>query len=230
MATPTRRRRPASRTRRPAARTTHRPYRRPARRRRQQTSLGGAALAAAVIIGFFYAYPALALTLLVLAAAGGTAWLLHRTGRLHLPARPAATGTTGFAYSVAAYQAMSPTGFEHAIADLARRDPNVHTATVQGGANDRGLDVLVQLHDGRRIAIQCKRYATSNRVGAPVIYTANGTFRDYHRADQAVIVTTSGFTRDAERANAELARPLTLIDARRLTRWASGGRPPWHHG
>ncbi|MFI9078308.1 restriction endonuclease [Streptomyces sioyaensis] len=70
-------------------------------------------------------------------------------------------------------------------------------------------------------------HAPTNRVGAPVIYAVNGTYRAYHRCDQAVIVTTSTFTPDAQRANAELDVPLRLVDGRALGRWVSGGRPPW---
>ncbi|WP_399094901.1 restriction endonuclease [Streptomyces sp. BBFR2] len=147
--------------------------------------------------------------------------------------RPGGTGAdggvrAGFTHSIAAYQHMSGSQFEHAIADLARRDPGVRMATVSGGANDRALDVLVQLTDGRRIAIQCKRFAAGNRVGAPVVYAVNGTYRAYHRCDTALIVTTSDFTQDARRANAELDQPLRLVDGRALGRWSAGGRPPWY--
>ncbi|WP_246102566.1 restriction endonuclease [Streptomyces piniterrae] len=41
------------------------------------------------------------------------------------------------------------------------------------------------------------------------------------------MVTTSSFTPDAQRANAELDHPLRLVDGRALGRWVSGGRPPW---
>ncbi|MFJ9468771.1 restriction endonuclease [Streptomyces caniferus] len=168
-------------------------------------------------------YPLTTSILAALALAAVVLLVLVRTGRIQLPTASRAD----FTHSIAAYQHMSGTQFEHAIADLARRDPSVRTATVSGGANDRALDVLLQLTDGRRIAIQCKRYAPSNRVGAPVIYAVNGTYRAYHRCDQALIITTSAFTPDAQRANAELDHPLRLIDGRALGRWVSGGRPPW---
>lgn len=142
--------------------------------------------------------------------------------------RVRADARTGGTHSIAAYQHMSGSQFEHAVADLARRDPGVRAATVSGGANDRALDVLVQLTDGRRIAVQCKRFAAGNRVGAPVVYAVNGTYRAYHRCDTALIVTTSDFTQDARRANAELDQPLRLVDGRTLSRWVAGGRPPWY--
>jgi restriction system protein len=125
------------------------------------------------------------------------------------------------------YLALDPTGFEHAIAQLARRDPQVRSATPQGGSDDRGLDVLVRLRNGRRILVQCKRYGLRNRVTSEDVQKTNGTYRDIHRCDLAVIVTTSGFTRSAFQTNTMLAKPLALVDGPALTAWSAGGPPPW---
>jgi restriction system protein len=166
---------------------------------------------------------------LLAALALGAIVTVHRVrGGRFLAPTARADAHTHVTHSIAAYQHMSGSQFEHAVAELARRDPGVRAATVSGGANDRALDVLVQLTDGRRIAVQCKRFAAGNRVGAPVVYAVNGTYRAYHHCDTALIVTTSDFTQDARRANAELDRPLRLVDGRTLGRWAAGGRPPWY--
>ncbi|WP_275461244.1 restriction endonuclease [Streptomyces noursei] len=219
-------RRPARRpVRGPARRPVRRPRGRAARRRAREralTRLAVAALLLAALVALARAHPVATVTVGVLTAVAATLVLLVRTGRLDLPG-PRRDVT----HTLAALLHMTGTQFEHAVADLARQDPAVRSATVSGGANDRGLDVLVVLRDGRRIAVQCKRYAEGNRVGAPAIYTANGTYRAYHQCDQAVIVTTSRFTRDAEVANASLPEPLRLIDGRRLARWLGGGAPPW---
>ena len=58
------------------------------------------------------------------------------TGGIQLPTLPTAA-RTDFTHSIAAYQHMTGTQFEHAVADLARGDPSVRTATVSGGTNDR---------------------------------------------------------------------------------------------
>ncbi|MFF2813784.1 restriction endonuclease [Streptomyces sp. NPDC058000] len=214
--------------------TPRRPARRPrgqaARRRAREQAFTRFALAALVlasVVTVAREHPVATVTLGILATATATATLvfLARTGRLHLPGSPGPRQDV--THTLVAYHRMTGTQFEYAVADLARQDPAVRSATVSGGANDRGLDVLVVLRDGRRIAVQCKRYAESNRVGAPAIYTANGTYRAYHRCDHAVIVTTSRFTRDAELANASLPEPLRLIDGRGLARWIGGGCPPW---
>ncbi|PJN38614.1 restriction endonuclease [Streptomyces sp. CB02959] len=228
MTTRARRRRSTSRrpARRPRVRAARRPRGQAARRRAREqatTRLVLAALVLAAVVAVAREHPVATATLGILATA--TLVYLACTGRLHLPGSPGPGQDV--THTLAAFQHMTGTQFEYAVADLARRDPAVRSATVSGGANDRGLDVLVVLRDGRRIAVQCKRYAEGNRVGAPAIYTANGTYRAYHRCDHAVIVTTSRFTRDAELANASLSEPLRLVDGRGLARWLGGGRPPW---
>ncbi|MFD8384225.1 restriction endonuclease [Streptomyces sp. NPDC059679] len=131
------------------------------------------------------------------------------------------------ATDLADYLALDPADFEHAIARLALRDPHVRSATPQGGSDDRGLDVLVRLHGGRRILIQCKRYGPRNRVTSEDVQKTNGTYRDIHGCDLAVIVTTSGYTRSAFQTNTMLARPLLLVDGQALMAWTAGGPPPW---
>jgi hypothetical protein len=68
------------------------------------------------------------------------------------------------------FHRMTPADFEHAIAELALEDHRVHTAHRVGGANDRGADVLVHLHDGRRILIQCKHHQPGNNVSSEASY------------------------------------------------------------
>ncbi|MFF8785207.1 restriction endonuclease [Streptomyces sp. NPDC015125] len=175
------------------------------------------------------AYPVTSTLVIVLAAAAALTVHLARTGRLRLPAGPAGAAGTGphrdFTHTIAAYQAMGSTEFEHAMADLARRDPAVRGTDVSGGKNDRGLDVLVHLHSGDRYLLQCKRW--KGRVGSEEVMKINGTYRDIHHCVGAAIITTGAFTADAERTNAMLPTALRLIDGRGLARWASGGRPPW---
>lgn len=130
-------------------------------------------------------------------------------------------------FQLATFERMRPDHFERAIAELAVRSSDVHTASVHGGANDRGRDVLVHLRDGRRILIQCKRYTGKNKVSSEDVQKVNGTWRDIHRCDLAVIVTTSGFTRSAVDTNFMLPTPIRLTDGIGLVSWANGGTPPW---
>lgn len=134
----------------------------------------------------------------------------------------------GAARPLTLFEGMSPSHFEHAIAQLSAESPDVRSASVHGGANDRGRDVLVRLDDGRRILIQCKRYTGTNKVTSQDVQKLNGTWRDIHRCDLAVIVTTSGFTRSAIDTNLLLPTPIRLIDGTGLTAWATGGPAPWN--
>lgn len=129
--------------------------------------------------------------------------------------------------TLTAFQHMQPYEFEHAIAELAREDrDHVAHATTVGGANDRGADVLVTLHTGHRVMIQCKRYIGHN-VTSEDVQKTNGTYRDIHQCHAAAIVTTAGFTRDAHETNRLLGHRIQLIDGPQLEAWANGGRTPW---
>jgi len=59
---------------------------------------------------------------------------------------------------MAAMDAMNGRTFEHHIAKLLRRD-GCTNVTVQGGHGDRGIDVSGLTADGRRLVVQCKRFA-----------------------------------------------------------------------
>ncbi|MGV2914716.1 restriction endonuclease [Streptomyces alfalfae] len=162
--------------------------------------------------------------LLILKAVRPTrlAGLFSRLDRLH--ARRRALPRTN--RTLARFQSMQPTRFERAIADLANEDDAVHSAIAQGGSNDRGADVLVHMRDGRRILIQCKRYTGTNKVTSDDVQKVNGTWRDIHGCDAAVIVTTTGFTRSAIDTNLMLHTRLRLVDGTNLALWANGGPSP----
>lgn len=58
-------------------------------------------------------------------------------------------------------------------------------------------DVLAATPAGQRILIQAKRYGPRTFVGSQDVQKVNGTYRDVHRCDLAVVVTTSAFTKAA---------------------------------
>lgn len=219
MATPTRRR-PA--TRRGTAS-------RPAPRRRTARARRNDALAVAVVLGLFAVVAAARWVnehrgisvavgaAVVLVGAWWTARVVHGRVRAYR-ARWAAPTTIG------AYTSASPDEFEQQTAALARRD-GCRDVTVVGGAGDLAADVLATTPDGRRILIQCKRYAPHNKVGSDHVQRVNGTYRDIHGCQIAAIVTTSSYTPAAT----ALARRvgIRLFDADDLAQWARGGRTPW---
>lgn len=122
------------------------------------------------------------------------------------------------------FGALSPTEFEEAIAALCRRD-GCRDVQVVGGAGDLGADVIATLPDGRRMVVQCKRYAPGRRVGSPEVQRVGGTYAVVHRADLAVVVTTAGFTDAAVEYAARAG--IRLIDGGELAVWRDGAWVPW---
>ena len=108
---------------------------------------------------------------------------------------------------------MDADQLEQFIGDLWSR--NGWETTVSRKTRDKSLDVLAEKETPyhQRHAIQAKRYQAGNNVGGPKI-SEYASLRDQFDADAAVVVTTSGFTKDAE----ERAETLNvkLIDGDRL--------------
>lgn len=214
MATPTRRR-PA--TRRPA------PRRRTARSRRNDL------LAVVAVIGLFAVigiarwvneHRGISLAAGTAVALTGLFWAARIVGRRIRAHRSRWVAPT----NITAYMRADPDQFEQQTAALCQRD-GCRDVRVVGGAGDLAADVLATTPGGKKILIQCKRYATHNKVGSDHVQRVNGTYRDIHGCDLAAIVTTSSYTSDA----ISLARRvgMRLYDARDLERWARGGQPPW---
>jgi restriction system protein len=155
----------------------------------------------------------------VLAVVGG--WWVSRVvfGRVRAHRERWAVPTT-----LAAYLRATPDQFEQQTAALCRRDGCTRVRVV-GGAGDLAADVLATTPDGRRVLIQCKRYAAHNKVGSDHVQRVNGTYRDIHHCQVAAIVTTSSYTADAARLARRVG--IRLYDAADLAAWARGGRPPW---
>ena len=212
--------------------TTIRPVRRTARRRRlPHFTLSTTAAVLVLYAAVLKTWPIQVAILTIL----GTAFLIVRTVSTHqlrslrlrswcfrIPLTRARGSRT-----LAGFHAMSPDQFEQAVAELARRHPAVREATTHGGSGDRGLDVLAELHDGRRILIQCKRYQPGNNVGGPTVRETVGSVIA-NGCTAGVIVTTAGFTAEAIATNRTLGPSrLALVDGSALVAWASGGPAPW---
>ncbi|MFD3550450.1 restriction endonuclease [Streptomyces sp. NPDC058655] len=123
------------------------------------------------------------------------------------------------------HAAVDADGFEHTIAALCARD-GCTPVEVVGGAGDLGADVIATTPDGRRIVLQCKHYADTNRVGSQDLQRFGGTCFAVHEADVAIVVTTSSFTAPA----AEYAENcgILLVDAEALAAWTElAAPPPW---
>lgn len=184
-------------------------------------------------------YGGLAAAVLVMAAAW---WLAHHPLYAVLLAVLALAATTAVAvrkqhrrgvrlqrgHAVADYRRLNPTQFEHAIAELCRRDGCTNVEVV-GGAGDLAADVLLRTprrgrRGGERFMIQAKHYRPGNPVRSPHVQAVNGTYR-YHGAERAAVVTTSSFTADALKFGRH--QGLVMFAEPELAAWAAGGRPPW---
>ncbi|GAA1501063.1 hypothetical protein GCM10009760_63590 [Kitasatospora kazusensis] len=211
--------------------------RRPARRRRttkrraQQARddatlrlalTAGAGILLVLAVIWLVHHLALLLTLLTLTLAV-TATVIRRRVTA---ARRAFEARTAQLRHIGPFLAMNPKDFEHALAVLCRRD-GCTKVTVVGGAGDLAADVLATTPAGQRILIQAKRYGPRTFVGSQDVQKVNGTYRDVHHCDLAVVVTTSTFTKAAAAFCRQVG--IRTVDQRALALWAEGtGKPPWN--
>lgn len=100
---------------------------------------------------------------------------------------------------------MTPREFEVFSADLLGKMGYVDIELTQY-TNDKGVDIIAY-KDDVRYAVQCKRY--KEPVGSPDMQKFIGAMI-HAKADKGLFITTSRFTREAERMAAE--HPIELID------------------
>lgn len=100
---------------------------------------------------------------------------------------------------------MTPREFEVFSADLLGKMGYVDVELTQY-TNDKGVDIIAYKGDVR-YAVQCKRY--KEPVGSPDMQKFIGAMM-HAKADKGLFITTSRFTREAERMAAE--HPIELID------------------
>jgi restriction system protein len=109
-------------------------------------------------------------------------------------------------------QGMDPYGFEQFVADLwSYLDWNTR---VVGEPGDRGIDVVATTPDGNKQLVQAKRYGPDTTVGSPEVQQYASLRLQEENVEQVTIVTTGGFSSQAE----ELAPALDvlLIDGEEL--------------
>ncbi len=108
---------------------------------------------------------------------------------------------------------MLPREFEYLIAELYQRMG--YNTSVTKSSYDGGVDVIAKKgKTGKReiILIQCKRYR--NKIGVNEIRTLNGV-RSHYKANKAVLVTCTDFTREAKKLADK--NPVELIGLSDLT-------------
>ncbi|MEE1798450.1 restriction endonuclease [Streptomyces sp. JV176] len=195
------------------------------RTRRQLRGWGAvAAVAAAVWVAGHWAvvWPVL-VAVLAAAVVGGAGWALLRAHRLAVGkdrAWRAQEEARARELSMAEVDALSWQEFETYVADLCRRD-GYTKVVVSGGSGDLGADVVGYLADGRKLVVQCKKYAPHRSVPSEDMQKFVGTARLEHGADIALFVTTCRtFTRAA--LGLALRQDIVALHRDLLGSWVKG--------
>lgn len=108
--------------------------------------------------------------------------------------------------------AASPIEFEHLVAALFA-DMGYEVFVTEAQA-DKGIDVIAR-NAQEVLAIQVKQYSRGNTIGRPTVQQIIGAMAQAG-ADQAIIVTSAGFTQTAIQASRELSNMIELIDGKQL--------------
>ncbi|MFJ1618567.1 restriction endonuclease [Streptomyces sp. NPDC088251] len=141
----------------------------------------------AAVVNWLLAHWWILIAIGVLAVLAGCGWLYHKQQQ----ARWEAVRAQGLRYGLPQLDALHHSQFEDAARDLMRRD-GCRDAVRVGGGGDLGADVKATDPYGRHWVIQCKhrrKGLAGSAVGTPDLQVLNGTARQVHDADIAVIVT-----------------------------------------
>ncbi len=152
----------------------------------------------------FYNHPGLAV--LLLSVAGASWWAYRRATRYRT------MEATELAGLLASVSSMNGAQFEAFVAEVFRAMG--HRAQVMGGSGDQGVDVIVAMSDGRKIAVQCKNYA--KRVGNKPVQEVYAGAR-HHGCSQGWVVAPAGFTKGAFDLAASVG--VNLFDAGGIRTW-----------
>ncbi|MET7275712.1 restriction endonuclease [Streptomyces flaveolus] len=162
-------------------------------------------------------------TVLAAATVGGAGWALLRAHRRAVGqdrAWRAQEEARARELSMAEVDALSWQDFEGYVADLCRRD-GCTKVVVSGKSGDLGADVIGYLPDGRKLVVQCKKYAPHRSVGSQDMQKFVGTARLEHGADVALFVTTSRtFTKAA--LGLALRQDIVALHRDLLGSWVKG--------
>ncbi|MFF1543069.1 restriction endonuclease [Streptomyces sp. NPDC058291] len=124
---------------------------------------------------------------------------------------------------MASMDAMNGREFEEHIAALLRRD-GCTEVVVQGGGRDRGIDITALTPHGRRLVVQCKRFAPHTSITSPELQKFVGAAKVLHDSEVALYVATCPFTRDALNIAAETG--ITAVHRGLLEEWSAGAPLP----
>ncbi|MEW2373884.1 restriction endonuclease [Streptomyces sp. NPDC006656] len=175
-----------------------------------------------VVANWTTVWPVL-LTVLAVVALGGAGWALLRAHRQAVGrdrAWRAQEEARARELSMAQVDALTWQEFETYVAELCRRD-GCREVVVSGKSGDLGADVVGYLADGRKLVIQCKKYAAHRSVSSQDMQKFVGTARLEHGADVALFVTTCrAFTKEA--LGLALRQDIVALHRDLLGSWVKG--------
>lgn len=96
-------------------------------------------------------------------------------------------------------QAMTPSQYESYVASAFSQQGYTKVQVI-GGTGDFGADVLCEDGDGKKVCIQCKKYAKP--VGVAAVQEIIGA-KGFYGCQRAMVVTTVGFTPAAQQLAAK---------------------------
>jgi len=105
---------------------------------------------------------------------------------------------------------VSSRKFEELIAELFRKEG--FDVELTKPTRDKGVDIIAvskRMGISQKMIVECKRYAPENRVGISVVQRALGVKTEMN-AHKAVVVTTSSFSKDAQKTARERFWDLDL--------------------
>ncbi|MFF3496368.1 restriction endonuclease [Streptomyces sp. NPDC002795] len=157
----------------------------------------------------------------LLALRAGIQHVEHRMRRHHVRLqRLEATGPSStHAVTMAAMDTMNGSEFEDHVAVLLRRD-GCTDVVVRGGRGDRGVDITALTPDGRRVAVQCKRFAPYLSITSADMQKFIGGAKVLRISDVALFVATCPFTTEAVDIATETG--VTVVPRGLLQEWSTG--------
>ncbi|MEU6577909.1 restriction endonuclease [Streptomyces sp. NPDC046805] len=197
-------------------------------RKRTRRQLQGWGVVTAVVVVVWLAgnwatvWPTLvaALIAIVVAGAGWGLWRAHRDAVGQDRKWRAQEEAKARELSMTEVDGLSWQDFEHYVADLCRRD-GCTKVVVSGRSGDLGADVVGFLPDGRKLVVQCKKYAPERSVSSQDMQKFVGTARLEHGADVALFVTTCRtFTKAAQ--GLALRQDIVALHRDLLGSWGKG--------
>lgn len=203
-----------------------RPRLRLTKRTRRQLQGWGAVvvvIAAVWVAGHWSVVWPVLVVVLAVAVVGGVGWALSRAHRRAVGQDRVwreQEEARARELSMAEVDALSWQEFEAYVADLCRRD-GCTKVVVSGKSGDLGADVVGYLTDGRKLVVQCKKYAPHRSVSSQDMQKFVGTARLEHGADVALFVTTCrAFTKDA--LGLALRQDIVALHRDLLGSWVRG--------